>query len=99
MRRDPAATQDWPGPDLDDLAYLISRPGSTGRPRACSSITAASPTICAGQSAVMSAGDRLTYALFTSLAFDLTITSLFLPLITGGTLEIYPEPTARSTRR
>ncbi len=36
-------------------------------------------------------GDRLTYALFTSLAFDLTVTSLFLPLITGGTLEIYPE--------
>ena len=37
-------------------------------------------------------GDRLTFPLFTSLAFDLTVTSLFLPLITGGTLEIYPEP-------
>ena len=30
-------------------------------------------------------GDRLTFPLFTSLAFDLTLTSLFLPLITGGT--------------
>jgi acyl-CoA synthetase (AMP-forming)/AMP-acid ligase II/acyl carrier protein len=37
-------------------------------------------------------GDRLTFPLFTSLAVDLTLTSLFLPLITGGTLEIYPEP-------
>ena len=26
------------------------------------------------------------------MSFDLTVTSLFLPLITGGTLEIYPQP-------
>jgi len=37
-------------------------------------------------------GDCLTYPLFTSLAFDLTVTSLFLPLTTGGTMEVYPEP-------
>ena len=37
-------------------------------------------------------GDHLSFPLFTSLSFDLTVTSLFLPLITGGTLVVYPEP-------
>ena len=37
-------------------------------------------------------GERLVFPLFTSLSFDLTVTSLYLPLITGGTLEIHGEP-------
>ncbi len=44
-------------------------------------------------------GDRLTFPLFTSLAFDLTVTSLFLPLITGGTLASTKSRTGLRTPR
>src|SRR4029077_5930215 len=34
---------------------------------------------------------RLTWPLFTSLAFDLTVTSIFTPLISGGRIVVYRE--------
>ena len=36
-----------------------------------------------------SSGERLTWPLFSSLAFDLTVTTLFTPLITGGRIVVY----------
>lgn len=38
-----------------------------------------------------------TFALYSSVAFDLTVTSLFVPLISGGTVRIYPESGKRGT--
>ena len=35
--------------------------------------------------------DEGSFPLFTSLAFDLTVTSLFLPLLRGRTLRVYPQ--------
>ena len=79
-------------PQLDDLAYLIYTSGSTGEPKGVLiDHGGLADYLCWAERRYVR-GDRLTYALFTSLAFDLTVTSLFLPLITGGTLEIYPEP-------
>jgi amino acid adenylation domain-containing protein len=83
---------DRSGPVLDDLAYLIYTSGSTGRPKAVLiEHGGLSDYLCWAERRYVR-GDRLTYPLFTSLAFDLTVTSLFLPLITGGTMEVYPEP-------
>ncbi len=79
-------------PGLDDLAYLIYTSGSTGRPKGVLVDHGGLADYLTWASRRYVRGDRLTFALFTSLAFDLTITSLYLPLITGGTLEIYPEP-------
>ncbi len=39
-------------------------------------------------------GERLTWPLFSSLAFDLTVTSIFTPLISGGRIVVYPEDAA-----
>ena len=36
-----------------------------------------------------SSGERLAWPLFSSLAFDLTVTTLFTPLITGGRIVVY----------
>ena len=36
-------------------------------------------------------GEPLSFALYTSLAFDLTVTSLFTPLVSGGRLYLYPR--------
>ena len=79
-------------PRLDDLAYLIYTSGSTGRPKGVLIEHGGLADYLSWADRQYVRGDRLRFPLFTSLAFDLTITSLFLPLITGGTLEIYPEP-------
>ena len=79
-------------PRLDDLAYLIYTSGSTGRPKGVLIEHGGLADYLFWADRQYVRGDRLRFPLFTSLAFDLTITSLFLPLITGGTLEIYPEP-------
>ncbi len=80
------------GPSLDDLAYLIYTSGSTGAPKGVLIGQVGLADYLGWASRHYVRGDRLTFPLFTSLAFDLTVTSLFLPLITGGTLEIYEEP-------
>ncbi len=82
-----------PGVDslMSDLAYMLYTSGSTGRPKGVliEHLGLADYLDWAARTYVR--GDRLSFPLFTSLSFDLTVTSLFLPLITGGVLEIYPE--------
>jgi amino acid adenylation domain-containing protein len=85
-------SMDREAPGLDDLAYLIYTSGSTGHPKGVLVEQGGLADYLRWASDRFVKGERLTYALFTSMAFDLTLTSLFLPLITGGTLEIYPEP-------
>ena len=86
------ARPDRPGPSLDDLAYLMYTSGSTGRPKGVLIDHGGLADYLSWAERRYVGGERLTYPLFTSLAFDLTVTSLFLPLITGGTMEVYPEP-------
>jgi amino acid adenylation domain-containing protein len=85
-------TPDGPRPGLEDLAYLMYTSGSTGRPKGVIVAHGGLADYLQWAARQYVRGDRLTFPLFTSLAVDLTITSLFLPLLTGGTLEIYPEP-------
>ncbi|MDX2437618.1 MAG: AMP-binding protein, partial [Acidobacteriota bacterium] len=86
------AEVELPEAAFDDLAYLIYTSGSTGRPKGVLIDHSGLADYLTWASRQYVRGDRLTFPLFTSLAFDLTVTSLYLPLITGGTLEIYPEP-------
>lgn len=75
----------------DDPAYVLYTSGSTGKPKGVviSNAAAAHYTSWAADSYCGDA--KLSFALFTPLTFDLTITSLFLPLMTGGQMVIYPE--------
>jgi len=81
-----------PQVQLNDLAYIIYTSGSTGTPKGVmiQHDGLADYVNWAERSYIR--GDVMTYAFCTSLSFDLTITSLYLPLITGGCLRVYPEP-------
>ncbi len=79
-------------PDPDELAYVIYTSGSTGRPKGVE-IEHRGLIDYVDWAARQYVGDQIyTFPLFTSLSFDLTVTSLYLPLITGGTLLVYEEP-------
>jgi amino acid adenylation domain-containing protein len=77
-----------------DLAYVIYTSGSTGTPKGVAiDHDGLSRYI---EWAAGSFGDKgaKDYPLCTSIGFDLTITSLFVPLFTGGQIRIYTEPKA-----
>lgn len=71
-------------------AYVIYTSGSTGNPKGVvinhSSLT---NYILWAKSNYSIGLKSLDFGLFTSLSFDLTVTSLFLPLVTGGLLKVF----------
>jgi amino acid adenylation domain-containing protein len=80
-----------PAASPSNLAYVIYTSGSTGKPKGVliehrslvNYICWANQTYCQGE--------RLAWPLFSSLAFDLTVTSIFTPLISGGRIVVYRE--------
>ena len=87
-QQEPAAIRD---PALDQLAYMIYTSGSTGNPKGVPIRHEGLTDYLEWASRTYVRGETLAFPLFTSLSFDLTVTSLFLPLITGGTLVVYEE--------
>ncbi len=90
---DPATEANLAPPELDsnDPAYMIYTSGSTGRPK-----RVVIPHRCLshyiGWASTKYVQSRtLSFPLFSLLSFDLTVTSTFLPLVTGGQIVIYPE--------
>ena len=81
----------WPeAPRLSDRAYLIYTSGSTGRPKGVELEHESLANYVGWARRAYQATDRTRFALFTSLAFDLSITSLFVPLVAGGSVALFP---------
>ncbi len=78
-------------PAPDDLAYVIYTSGSTGQPKGTliSHRALANYVHWAGQH--YGAGPGISFALHSSLAVDLTVTSIFVPLVFGGCIVAYPD--------
>ena len=77
--------------DLHGDAYILFTSGSTGTPKGI-------PVSQLGLAVYIEWAQRqygdlgpLSMPLMSSIAFDLTVTSLFLPLVSGGTLHVYPS--------
>jgi len=68
----------------DDTAYIIYTSGSTGAPKGVMVDHSALYNYLVWAKDAYSVDDKDTYAFYSSIAFDLTITSIFLPIITGG---------------
>lgn len=75
----------------NDTAYVIFTSGSTGTPKGVV-VTQSGLARYIRWAAKSFGGDgSADYALFSSLSFDLTITSIFAPLVSGGAIHVYPE--------
>lgn len=86
-------------PAPEQLAYVLYTSGSTGRPKGVAvEHGALVPYVTWAQRTYLGA-EALAFPLFTNLAFDLTVTSLFVPLIAGGRVVVYPEESAAALFR
>lgn len=73
----------------DGAAYIIFTSGSTGTPKGVEIEHRSLVNYIWWAARVYSSGESLAWPLFSSLAFDLTVTTLFTPLITGGRIVVY----------
>lgn len=73
------------------LAYMIYTSGSTGKPKGVKVAHSSLMNYLEWATKAYSINENSTFPLYTSIAFDLTLTSIFLPLISGSTLKIYQE--------
>lgn len=75
----------------DSLAYMIYTSGTSGQPKGAMIEHRNLLNYIWWAQKVYVKGEEVNFPLFTSVAFDLTVTSIFTPLITGNTLVIYSD--------
>lgn len=75
----------------DDLAYVIYTSGSTGKPKGVMVTHRGLVNYLAWSSDKYSVGDGCGAPVHSPLGFDLTVTSLFTPLVTGKTVFLVNE--------
>ncbi len=80
-----------PRPGPRDLAYVIFTSGSTGTPKGVMIEHRSLVNYITWAQKVYCDNAPRSFALFSSLAFDLTVTSIFAPLIGGGQIHVYRE--------
>jgi amino acid adenylation domain-containing protein/non-ribosomal peptide synthase protein (TIGR01720 family) len=71
------------------LAYIIYTSGTTGRPKGVMVGHQSLVNYISWAAGVYNEYQKADYPLYTSISFDLTVTSLFTPLITGGRIVVY----------
>ncbi len=72
----------------DSLAYIIYTSGSTGNPKGVMIEHRGLVNYACWAAKKYVKGERVDFPLHTSISFDLTITSIFVPLITGNAVVI-----------
>lgn len=87
----PPATTSMPV-QPDTLAYVMYTSGSTGQPKGVQVTHGNLANYIAWAAREYGNGSAVSFPFYSSFGFDLTVTSLFVPLVTGGTIVVYPEP-------
>ena len=78
-------------PKPENPAYILYTSGSTGRPKGVLISHGALSNYMAWAGKTYQIDGSSVFPLFTSIGFDLTLTSTLLPLLNGGRVIIYPE--------
>ncbi|MCR8843803.1 amino acid adenylation domain-containing protein [Paenibacillus sp. SC116] len=73
------------------LAYIIYTSGSTGKPKGVMVEQQGLVNYIWWAKKVYTQHRQVNFPLYSSISFDLTVTSIFTPLITGGKIVIYGE--------
>lgn len=82
-------------PERDQRAYVIYTSGSTGRPKGVEVDHGGLADYVDWASKTFARGEAADFPLYSSIGFDLTVTSIFVPLISGGKVVIYPDSERR----
>ncbi len=85
-----------PTPPAEATAYVMYTSGSTGRPKGVVIHHDALANYIEWARRHYGGGRPLSFPLFSPLTFDLTVTSIFVPLCSGGTIVVYPETGSRA---
>jgi len=75
--------------NMDDLAYIIYTSGSTGNPKGVMVTHKGLTNYICWANKTYFKSENEAIALYSSIAFDLTVTSIFTPLISGKRIIIY----------
>ncbi|MGW1761143.1 non-ribosomal peptide synthetase [Streptomyces mirabilis] len=84
---------EWDGPTADDLAYVIYTSGTTGRPKGVEILHRALTNLLLHFDDEVGLREGDTVGGITTVAFDMSILELFLPLVRGACLAILPRST------
>ncbi|WP_406620488.1 amino acid adenylation domain-containing protein [Bacillus atrophaeus] len=75
--------------DAKDLAYVIYTSGSTGKPKGVLIEHQGLTNYIWWADRVYAKGEKTNFPLYSSIAFDLTVTSIFTPLISGNAIIVF----------
>lgn len=78
-------------PEPEHIAYVIYTSGSTGKPKGTIIEHRSLVNYIWWAKVMYTDGEDDSFPLYSSLSFDLTVTSIFTPLISGGMIVIYPK--------
>jgi iturin family lipopeptide synthetase B len=91
---EPVITEDPVIPESvtgEDTAYVIYTSGSTGKPKGVMIAHHSLVNYVTWAARCYLGGAPAVFPLFTPVSFDLTVTAIFTPLITGGSIIVYPD--------
>ena len=83
----------------EDMVYILYTSGSTGRPKGVEIIHRGLENYVSWAAEYYCNNEPSGFPLYSSIGFDLTITSIFVPLVVGGTVVVFSDSDIDTIRR